>query len=205
MSLDGSGTKGLFGTFAPPRNINANGGRHFWNREHPAQTPPPPSFPRTGSSAMSEDMNMDSPSTSTSLTSTYATTGGPDHNMFAGFMSRSSTPQPLVPLTAADVLKKSSKRRRDDDLDVYSIKRRAVSPGVSVHNSPVMSQSPAQRDGGLWGRAQREPSISGGGHAAGERSNSGGSIALTPSLGPKRVGLQSMTDTHDGLMNMSIE
>lgn len=149
---------------------------------------------------------MDSPtvsSTSTSLANTAAMSEGNNHS---GYISRSSTPQPLVPLTAADGLKKSSKRRRDDDLDGHSIKRRAVSPGVSVHNSPVLSQSPAQRDGSLWGttaKANREPTASG--HAAGERSNSGGSMSMTPSLGPKRIGLQGMTDTNDGFMKMSIE
>ena len=85
-----------------------------------------------------------------------------------------------------------------------SLKRRAVSPGLSVHNSPVISQSPSQRD--LWGtaaKASRETSISG--QSNGERSNSGGSMSMTPTLGPKRVGLQGMTDTSDGLMKMSIE
>ncbi|PVI02875.1 hypothetical protein DM02DRAFT_612680 [Periconia macrospinosa] len=204
MGLDLS-TKGLFGAFGQTKNISNSGRRDFWNRDRPTQTPPPPSFPRAESSIMTDDMSMDSPSTSASLPSTNATAYGLDQNFYSSSVSRSSTPQPIAPLTAADGLKKSSKRRRDDDLDSYSIKRRAVSPGVSVHNSPVLSQSPAQRD--LWGaRTQREPSVSGAsGHAAGERSNSGGSVALTPSFGPKRVGLQSMTDTHDGLMKMSIE
>jgi hypothetical protein len=116
-------------------------------------------------------------------------------------------------LNAVDGLKKSNKRRRDDDLDGNSLKRRAVSPGVSVQNSPVLSQSPAQRGDSVWGTVpkadiRRESSVSGiGGHAAGERSNSGGSLlgGMTPSLGPKRVGLQGMVDTSDGLMKMSIE
>lgn len=203
LSLDSLTTKGLFGAFGTAR-MN---GSSFWQRDTPAQTPPPPPFPRAGSSAMSEDISMDSPlvaSTSTSLPGHTSTVSDPSNS--SGYLSRSSTPQPLAPLTAADGLKKSSKRRRDDDLDGYSIKRRAVSPGVSVHNSPVLSQSPANRDGGLWGtttKASREAST--GGHGAGERSNSGGSMSLTPSLGPKRIGLQGMTDTHDGLMKMSIE
>lgn len=123
-----------------------------------------------------------------------------------GAVSRASTPGPMYPPTAADGLKKSNKRRRDDDFDEASIKRRAVSPGVSVHNSPVISQSPAQRDGSLWGtatKAGRETSISG--HSTSERSNSGGSMNMTPTLGPKRIGLQGMTDTSDGFMKMSIE
>ncbi|KAF1829289.1 hypothetical protein BDW02DRAFT_510295 [Decorospora gaudefroyi] len=194
MSLDGSTTKGLFGAFGSlhsSRNSISNG---LWN-QRAAQTPPP-SFPRAGSSAMSEDMNMDSP--------TIGATGGEQNNN--GWASRASTPGPMQPPTAAEALKKSNKRRRDDDFDEASIKRRAVSPGVSVHNSPVISQSPAQRDSSLWGtsaKASRETSI--GGQSHGERSNSGGSMSMTPTLGPKRIGLQGMTDTSDGLMKMSIE
>jgi hypothetical protein len=202
MSLDSATTKGLFGAFGSTRNMNGRG-LGFWQRDPPAQTPPPPAFPRAGSSAMSEDIYMGSPSVSS--TSANATSAS-EANNHSNHISRSSTPQPLAPLTAADGLKKSSKRRRDDDLDHRSIKRRAVSPGVSVHNSPVLSQSPANRDGSQWGstaKSSREPSI--GGHAAGERSNSGGSMSMTPSLGPKRIGLQGMTDTSDGLMKMSIE
>jgi hypothetical protein len=183
MSLDSGSAKGLFAAFGPPRTMNGRG-LEFWQRDPPAQTPPPPAFPRAESTAMSEDMNMDSPSmSSTSANNTNAS----DTNNHSGYISRSSTPQPLAPLTAADGLKKSSKRRRDDDLDYHSIKRRAVSPGVSVHNSPVLSQSPANRDGGSWGssaKPSREAPT--GGHAAGERSNSGGSVSMTPSLGPKR-------------------
>lgn len=112
----------------------------------------------------------------------------------------------MYPPTAAEGLKKSNKRRRDDDFDETSMKRRAVSPGVSVHNSPVISQSPAQRDGSLWGTAGktgRETSISGPSNS--ERSNSGGSMSMTPTLGPKRVGLMGMENANDGFMKMSIE
>jgi hypothetical protein len=112
----------------------------------------------------------------------------------------------MFPPTAVDGLKKSNKRRRDDDFDDTSLKRRAVSPGLSVHNSPIISQSPAQRDGSLWGnttKAGRETSISG--QSNGERSNSGGSMSMTPTLGPKRVGLMGMENANDGLMKMSIE
>ncbi|KAF2649017.1 hypothetical protein K491DRAFT_564187, partial [Lophiostoma macrostomum CBS 122681] len=205
MSLDSSSVKGLFAAFNVGAARNSHG-RGFWNRESLAQTPPP-SFPRAGSSAMSEDLNMDSPLASTSLSSNNPVTTS-EQNGLPGWVSRSSTPQPFAPPTAADGLKKSNKRRRDDDLDGNSIKRRAVSPGVSVQNSPVLSQSPAQKDGSLWGataKASRENSVAAGGHGHGERSNSGGSVSMTPSLGPKRVGLQSMTDTNDGLMKMSIE
>jgi hypothetical protein len=202
MSLDSSTTKGLFAAFGQPKY---NNGRGFWQRDAPAQTPPPPSFPRAGSSAVSEDISMDSPtvsSTSTSLPSGTATAHS-DGFVHPSSVSRSSTPQPLAPMTAVDGLKKSSKRRRDDDLDEYSIKRRAVSPGLSVHNSPVLSQSPANRD--LWGSAKLTKEPSSGSLVSGERSNSGANMTMTPSLGPKRVGLQGMTDTSDGLMKMNIE
>ncbi|KAF2009444.1 hypothetical protein BU24DRAFT_75206 [Aaosphaeria arxii CBS 175.79] len=204
MSLDGSATKGLFAAFNVNVARNANG-RGSWHHVL-AQTPPPPSFPRAGSSAISEDINMDSPSTSISQPSTNAM-AAPESNSHNGWASRSSTPQPVAPISAADGLKKSNKRRRDDDLDGNSIKRRAVSPGVSVQNSPVLSQSPAQRDSGVWQsapKANRENTATSG-HAAGERSNSGGSVSMTPLLGPKRVGLQGMTDANDGFMKMSIE
>ncbi|KAF2870308.1 hypothetical protein BDV95DRAFT_575504 [Massariosphaeria phaeospora] len=206
MSLDSSAAKGLFAAFSIGTTRNPNG-RALWSRlEHSAQTPPP-SFPRAGSSAFSEDMNMDSPivsSSSTSLPSAYAT-APPDQHDGHGWLSRSSTPQPVAPLNAVDGLKKSTKRRRDDDLDGNSIKRRAVSPGVSVQNSPVLSQSPAQRDANLWGTAKASRENSTGSHVGGERSNSGGSVSMTPSLGPKRIGLQGMTDAHDGFMKMSID
>lgn len=209
MSLDSTSTRGIFAAFNLGAIRNSNG-RGFWNEGDPSQTPPP-SFPGAASSVFSEDVNMDSPSymstTSTSLPSQSATVG-PEFNGPGGFVSRASTPQPYAPPSAADGLKKSNKRRRDDDLDVNSIKRRAVSPGVSVTNSPVLSQSPAQRDSSLWGAATkgaRDQVGSNGVQGHGPRSNSGGSTSMTPSFGPKRVGLQGMTDTSDGLMKMSIE
>lgn len=198
MSLDSFTTKGLFGTFGSLHRNSVSS--DFWN-QRAAHTPPPPSFPRAESSAVSEDMSIDSP--------TVSSYHAPDqNNNSTGWTSRASTPGPMYPPSAADGLKKSNKRRRDDDFDESSIKRRAVSPGVSVHNSPVISQSPAQRDANLWGNTSktgREPSVSGQSH--GERSNSGGSMSLsmTPTLGPKRVGLMGMENANESLMKMSIE
>ena len=110
--------------------------------------------------------------------------------------SRSSTPvPPYAAPTAADVARKvNNKRRRDDDFDPASFKRRAVSPGMSVQSSPVLPQSPVLNNDKTWGH----PPAKTNGH--GDRSNSGGSVS-----GTKRVGLQGMTETHDSLMNMSIE
>ncbi|KAK7711612.1 hypothetical protein SLS57_008095 [Botryosphaeria dothidea] len=197
--------KGLFGAF----NLQPwkNSERPSWSsQEGRMHTPPPPFFPRGSSSAISDDVNMDSPVASMAQYRHRMSTSEPNKEEA---MSRGSTPQHMVPPTAAEGLKK--KRRRDDDFDVNSIKRRAVSPGLSVTNSPVLSQSPQQREG-MWAtnKTSREGSLTNGappgGHASGERSNSGGStMSVTPSLGPKRVGLQGMTDTNDGLMKMSIE
>lgn len=128
----------------------------------------------------------------------------------------SSTATPSGPPPSA--IEMTRKRRRDDDFDIVSFKRRAVSPGMngSATNSPILSQSPAERQQrneegagtGWWGtnaaRNWREGSAGPG--AYGDRSNStgSGSTQATP-VGPKRVGLQGMTDTNDGLMKMSIE
>jgi hypothetical protein len=182
-------------------------GKEFWENfdDLPRRTPPPPTFlPRGSSSGISDDISMDSPFLSTPPSSLYG--GG-----FLAFAqptdplttqsqngsaspTRSSTPLP----TAAEVTRKvNNKRRRDDDFDPSSFKRRAVSPGMSVHNSPVM-QSPMQRDVNPWGT--RPPS------------NSGSEIGTLDAPGTtgrtngtKRVGLQGMVDTNDGLMKMSIE
>ena len=85
---------------------------------------------------------------------------------------------------------------RDDDFDPNYFKRRAVSPGLSVQNSPILPQSP-----GWWGTPPP---------AKAERVGSNGSTGGSQSGGcgggqPKRVGMQGMNDTYDGLMIMSID
>ncbi|KAF2670566.1 hypothetical protein BT63DRAFT_413280 [Microthyrium microscopicum] len=198
--------KGLFGAFA----AGNSGPKDFWDT-FDKHTPPPATFPRAGS--ISEDINMGSPILSQDPYETPFAYPSYPH-------SRASTPQAtsntigVHPPSAADGLRKNNKRRRDDDFDTTSLKRRAVSPGVSVANSPILSQSPAAR-GDLWGqqanqaKLSRESSVMGsgcGGHAAGERSNSVSSVVMgTPSLGPKRVGLQGMTDMQGLTEKMSIE
>jgi hypothetical protein len=163
------------------------------------------------------------------------------------------------------------KRRRDDDYDIGTIKRRAVSPGMSAQNSPVLTQSPTQKEiagnssTAGWGQpperkgqngSQTQSSsqkdreslsqpVSAGSEVstswqlppppplslAGSRHGSGGSTVsmasagtggtLTPNItngtnggsapgssgggGGKKLGLQGMVDTNDGLMKMSIE
>ncbi|EON69298.1 hypothetical protein W97_08458 [Coniosporium apollinis CBS 100218] len=214
MTLDNGAPagKGLFGAFPlQASRASSVSGREYWdNFDSQSQMPPISFFPRQSSSAMSEDMNMDSPTVSTPSNSVYPTISNETQpSAREPSVSRASTPQPMVPPSAVDGLRKQKRRRDDDFDDINSFKRRAVSPGMSVQNSPILSQSPGQR--GEWGappKTSREGSVGVGqalsGHAAGERSNSSGSTS-TPSLGPKRVGLQGMVDTNDGLMKMSIE
>ena len=152
----------------------------------PTMTTPPP-FPRHRSSSgiSSEDTRMSSPAISSlalsQLPSATANTDGE---------SQSSFPTPQLP-SAADITRKANaKRRRDDDyFDTAGLKRRAVSPGLSVQSSPVMGLSPVSSTGGWWQSKER-------------RENSGGSTnAMTPNLtgmgtpggsqeGPGRAGSQ---------------
>ena len=193
-------TKGIFASF-PLQASRGFGGKEFWNNYNSRmKTPPPPFMPQGSSSAMSDDISIDSPSMSASSASFLS------NQAKMGRGSRSSTPQLQVLPTVADVAKKMSKRRRDDDFDLASFKRRAVSPGMSAQNSPVVAQSPVQRDGGFWSTAKSSRESSSAGQGRGERSGSTGSLtSMSQNPGPKRVGMQGITDTHDGLMKMSIE
>lgn len=166
-------------------------GKEFWETftDDTNRTPPPAFLPRGSSSGISEDILLDSPSLSTPplLTGQQTTSNSDPHTSSP---SRSATPQPPAVPTAAEITRKvNNKRRRDDDFDPTSFKRRAVSPGMSVHNSPVM-QSPMQRDVTPWG--SRPPSN-------GDASKGAANGTM------KRVGFQGMVDTNDGLMKMSIE
>ena len=168
-------------------------GLGFWhNFDDRYQTPPPPLDPRGSSSGMSDE-NMETPPSSLGA---GIESGAPKN--FEGSRSRSSTPMPpYAAPTAADVVRKvNNKRRRDDDFDPASFKRRAVSPGMSVQSSPILPQSPVLSSDKSWGHPP--PKANGHGHA--DRSNSGGS-----SNGTKRVGLLGMVETNDSLMNMSID
>lgn len=179
--------------------IKNSAGAGFWNTfDERMRTPPPATFLRSSSSGISDEMNVDTPASSV-----MSTTPQQYHMPQQASRSRSSTPQP--PSMASEFTRKIGKRRRDDDLDPYCFKRRAVSPGVSLQNSPILPPSPAQREAGWWALQSKVNREVPGGHVAGERINSGGGVG-SGSLGPpKRIGLQGMNDTNDGLMNMSIE
>ncbi|KAJ3472575.1 hypothetical protein NLG97_g10876 [Lecanicillium saksenae] len=160
-----------------------------------ASPPPPPFMPRESSSGMSEDAGMDSPS----------------FGAFQNFNSQGSAIGPQPPSAAEITRRINNKRRRDDDLDPVSFKRRAVSPGMSVHNSPVV-QSPLQRDNIQWGSGSRPGSTGGdkaGSSAQSDSGSMGGTTSGTQSSRPNnnkgRVGFQGMVDANDAIMRMSIE
>lgn len=173
-------------------------------------TPPPPNvLPRGSSSGISDDIAMDSPSQSGS-------SGFPNWNQARADSQRSDTektaPQPQPPSAAEITRRINNKRRRDDDFDPTAFKRRAVSPGLSVHNSPI-AQSPMQRDLASWGSrpgskggdkvGSNAPSESGSVNGNNQSTGSNNSKGRLGSKG--RVGFQGMFDTNDGIMRMSIE
>ncbi|KAK0709482.1 hypothetical protein B0T26DRAFT_860243 [Lasiosphaeria miniovina] len=214
----------------------------------PRITPPPPPFAllaRGSSAGLSlDDISMDSPSASSTGASQNAfilASGGVQTTTSS---SSNGTPQPVsyalsngngsgsgsggatgIP-TAAEITRRiNSKRRRDDDFDPVSFKRRAVSPGMSVHNSPIM-QSPLQRDMVPWGSGSRPGSVggdttasagkpAGGGGGSGAPSENGSGsgggngnsnrLSLSLGGGKGRVGFQGMVDTNDGITRLSIE
>ncbi|KAF5024295.1 hypothetical protein F66182_3625 [Fusarium sp. NRRL 66182] len=178
--------------------IKNSKGKTFWDTFSESSstggartTPPPAAFlPRGSSSGVSEDVAMDSPSV-----------GG------ATAPQNGSTQPP----SAAEITRRiNTKRRRDDDFDPVSFKRRAVSPGMSVHNSPVM-QSPLQRDAMSWGsRPGSNGGDKAGSSAPSEAGSTPGNLSGNSSAAGRlnskgRVGFQGMIDTHDGIMRMSIE
>lgn len=169
----------------------ARGKRVPWDTSESSSytTPPPPPFRPRGSSSVSEDINMDSP---------QGYPPGLGRTAASSDSQRSDTQAP----SAAEISRRiNTKRRRDDDLDPVALKRRAVSPSVSVHNSPIM-QSPLQRDGASWGS---RPGSNGGDKAASSGVSEAGSTGTPGSRAKGRVGFQGMVDTSDGMMRMSIE
>ena len=242
-----NGGVGLGMNFAAHASRNS-GGLDYWHRFDPSlRTPPPPNFARQSSSVIS-DINMDS--------SEVGGNGTPLWRRPRARSSASEASEAFAPNSAAvmsqqqqpagvndDMHLKKFKRRREDDFDIATIKRRAVSPGMSAQNSPVLTHSPSQREAGIaWGQPPDRPSQQqqqqqsqqketalqkeslSQPQSAGSESQNGGmlsqqssrhgsggsSISLTSgsTLAPaqgKKLGLQGMVDTNDGLMKMSIE
>ncbi|KAI9656694.1 MAG: hypothetical protein M1829_000380 [Trizodia sp. TS-e1964] len=178
--------------------LQNSGGKVFWDSfDARTSTPPPQSIQQRKSSAFSEDIIMGSPSLATTRSSISSATfnGNINSNQFQS--------------SAFDLSRKvTKKRQRDNDLDPSSFKRRAVSPGVSLQNSPILAQSPGQKDGGWWGF---QAGFEGGQPSScfqplGDRNNfATGVVGASSNSGSKRVGFQGISDTNSGLMNMSIE
>lgn len=217
----------LSGSFKQQAMKNSKGPK-FWDTFSESSsigtrtTPPPaPFMPRGSSSGMSEDVNMDSPSLG--ATASFAMAASSGESAKGSDTPLPTASQPSYPFaqgpSAAEITRRiNNKRRREEDFDPIGFKRRAVSPGMSVHNSPIM-QSPLQRDVAPWGS---RPGSNGGdknGGSSAPSENGSGSVGGTPG-GPAsgggaasrvnnsakgRVGFQGMTDTNDGLMRMSIE
>ncbi|KAL6247238.1 hypothetical protein RBB50_005582 [Rhinocladiella similis] len=168
-----------------------SGGLHFWNGfegNGRFRTPPPGLTPRESSSAISDEA-LDTPG------SGFADNLALKH--FNRSRSRSITPLAANPPTAGEVARRvNNKRRRDEDFDPSYTKRRAVSPGMSVQSSPVLPQSPVFTNDKAWSKLPAKTN----GHGAGDRSNSAGSLN-----GAKKVGLQGMVETNEGMMSMSID
>lgn len=155
-------------------------GPEFWNA-FDSGTKTPPNFPPA---SVINDVDMNSPSLQSPNIFSQ-----PSTQLSQGM----NAPQPP---SAADISRKINMKRRRGEDDPFesssAFKRRAVSPGVSVHNSPIMSQSPAKE--GLWGISKGESNA-----ATGTAPPAAGNAA-----GGKRVNFQGMSDTNDGLMKMSI-
>ncbi|KAL1880576.1 hypothetical protein VTK73DRAFT_5381 [Phialemonium thermophilum] len=239
--LPGAAGLGLSGSFKQ-RALKNSKGKIFWdsfpdstgrNRDPSRASTPPPllGMPRGSVCSLNlEDISMDSPSTSSNGT------GGNSSALPPPATSSNSghhTPQPGTgqasgeimaaagagtgPPSAAEITKRiNGKRRRDDDFDPMSFKRRAVSPGISVHNSPIM-QSPLQRDMASWGSrpgsvggdtTARQGSGSNAPSETGSQTGAGGAGGNAPGRAPGnkgRIGFQGMIDTNDGITRLSIE
>jgi hypothetical protein len=235
---------GLTGSFKQQALKNSKG-KVFWDTFSEASgsaskapsrvTPPPPLFglPRGSSSGLSlDDLPMDSPSASSNGTTnpsvppiplTTASSSGHDTPQAVASQGSVASGSVQGPPSAADITRRiNSKRRRDDDFDPVSFKRRAVSPGMSVHNSPIL-QSPLQRDTMSWGSrpgsvggdtvvkpaSSSNPPSENGSQAGGGGSggNTGGTNSNCGRVngGKGRVGYQGMVDTNDGITKLSIE
>ncbi|PYI05399.1 hypothetical protein BO78DRAFT_470593 [Aspergillus sclerotiicarbonarius CBS 121057] len=180
--------------FIDQANRNS-GGVEFWNSfDERYRTPPPPQRRHGASSVSEDDLAMDL---------TPSTTVG-SHTEFAKPSERPSSRSEAQGGHSGFLGEFKRKRRRDDDFDPNLFKRRAVSPSMSAQSSPIMPNSPVVKDTSpsIWGPP---------------RSNLGSLFPDRPGTesGPrngnnhtgtlKRVGLQGMTETNDGFMNMSIE
>ncbi|KAL8666822.1 MAG: hypothetical protein Q9202_001062 [Teloschistes flavicans] len=201
MGSDKSASRRSSSSTFTQQAMRNSAGLGFWTNYDERTRTPPPMFPRESSSGVSDDVAMDTPQSSIMSSTPQPST------IKAANRSESRSTTPQLPSGTLENLRKGNKRMRDDDFDPSFFKRRAVSPGMSLQNSPILPQSPLQRDGGFSGmqpRYGRETPVT---QTVGDRISSGGSASSGSGPPPtaKKVGLQGMSDTNDGLMNMSIE
>lgn len=211
---------GFAGSFKQQAIKNSKG-KTFWDTFSESSSmggtrttpPPPPFFPRGSSSGISEDAGMDSPLLAGPSGNSVRFDGHYCVHDLSSRINKASQSSSAQGPSAAEITRRiNNKRRRDDDFDPVSFKRRAVSPGMSAHNSPVL-QSPMQRDSATWGS---RPGSTGGDKAGSSAQSDTGSANGTPTIPPAggtagrlksqgRIGFQGMVDTNDGIMRMSIE
>lgn len=172
--------------------VRNSAGPNFWDSfDGRYRTPPPPARSTHPSSVSEDDNAMDmTPSTTVDVPKPWDRPPSQTSSVYTANLAQ------------------TRKRRREDDLDPNILKRRAVSPSMSVQSSPIFPQSPVVKDtnnnNNIWG----PPPKSALGPLFPERpgSHENGSRGSAPHSGTlKRVGLQGMTETSDGFMNMSIE
>jgi hypothetical protein len=179
-------------------NLHAHrdsGGVDYWHKlETELHTPPPPPFiPTRGSSSFSGDMAIDSPADDPTLRSASVVSMNDP-----SVASSAETDMYLSTYTNTDALRRPfGKRRRDDDFDMQSFKRRAVSPSMSVHGgSPVVASPAASAAARNQSLPRDVPPL--------EKTYSG-STPGGSGTAPRRIGMQGMVDTNEGIMRMSIE
>jgi hypothetical protein len=182
--------RSLLNSFSRQATTNS-GGIEFWNSFDGRYRTPPPVRQGSGVPAGADNTAMEVPSSGSAFI--YP------HN--EPTRSRSSTPNAIPPSTCTEESQKGKKRRRDDDLDLSSFKRRAVSPCMSVQSSPVLPHSTTVRENSHSAQFAKSAvgSTSGQSNGAEHGANNGHPGPL------KRVGLQGMNETNDGLMNMTID
>ncbi|KAL2373769.1 hypothetical protein BDBG_02121 [Blastomyces gilchristii SLH14081] len=114
----------------------------------------------------------------------------------------------------AEASRKNNKRRRDEMIDMNTFKRRAVSPGMCLQNSPVGASQPSSSGSSASYFSKDSTSrLEGGGQGQLPQQQSKNPVTSTPGKTGrggeggtmKRVGMQGMNETNDGLMNMSID
>ncbi|KAG5294340.1 enoyl-CoA hydratase [Histoplasma ohiense] len=176
------------------------------------QTPPPPTTQPTG------------PFTSTSTSdTTMRTPPSASPGVLANQHTSNNAPQPSAiagpSRIEAEASRTNKKRRHDEMIDMNAFKRRAVSPGMYVQNCPVAASQPSSSGSSasyLSKKLSKELSSRAEGDAQTQlQSKNPLTSTSTPTTGKtgrvtegstmKRVGMQGMKETNDGLMNMSID